>query len=60
MRVPLAIPQIPWLIGWVFFVLSGCLIAVVALKRLIARDTVGVQQLIGVKSIDEQIEDESV
>ena len=60
MRVPLAIPQIPWLIGWIFFVISGALIALVALKRLFARDSQGVQALIGVKSIDEQIEDESV
>ena len=60
MRVPLAIPQIPWMIGWMFFVLSGLLIGLVALKRLIAGDRAGVQALIGVKSIDEQIEDESV
>lgn len=60
MRVPLAIPQIPWLIGWILFVASGLLIALVAVKRLLAGDQVGVQDLIGVKSIDEQIEDEVV
>lgn len=60
MRVPLAIPQIPWLIGWVLFVATGVLLGLVAVKRLIAGDHVGVQDLIGVKSIDEQIEDESV
>lgn len=60
MRVPLAIPQIPWLIGWIFFVISGCLIGLTALQRLLRRDHNGVQELIGVKSIDEQIEDESV
>lgn len=58
MRVPLAIPQIPWLIGWMFFVFSGCLIGVVAVRRYLAGDSAGVQDLIGVKSLDEQIADE--
>lgn len=60
MRVPLAIPQIPWLIGWALFVASGVLLGLVALKRLIQKDYTGVQELIGIKSIDEQIEDEKV
>lgn len=60
MRVPLAIPQIPWLIGWILFVASGVLLGLVAVKRLVAGDHDGAQLLIGVKSIDEQIEDESV
>ncbi|MEM1364864.1 MAG: TRAP transporter small permease [Pseudomonadota bacterium] len=60
MRVPLAIPQIPWMLGWMFFVFSGCLIALVAVQRWWRRDEDGVQNLIGVKSLDEQIEDETV
>ncbi len=60
MRVPLAIPQIPWLLGWMFFVFSGLLIGAVAIKRMMAGDTQGTQDLIGVKSLDEQIEDETV
>ncbi len=60
MRVPLAIPQIPWLIGWMFFVFSGALIGLVAIKRYFAGDEAGVQELIGVKSLDEQIQDETV
>lgn len=60
MRVPLAIPQIPWLIGWMLFVATGVLLGLVAVKRYLAGDRDGVQELIGVKSIDEQIEDESV
>ena len=60
MRVPLAIPQIPWLIGWMLFVVTGVLLGLVAIKRALAGDQAGVQDLIGVKSIDEQIEDESV
>ena len=60
MRVPLAIPQIPWLLGWMFFVFSGLLIAVVAIRQYFRGDEAGVQELIGVKSLDEQIEDETV
>ena len=60
MRVPLAIPQIPWLMGWMLFVATGVLLGLVAVKRYLAGDQAGVQDLIGVKSIDEQIEDESV
>ena len=60
MRVPLAIPQIPWLIGWILFCATGVLLAVVAVKRWLRGDHAGVQDLIGVKSIDEQIEDEAV
>ena len=59
LRVPLALPQIPWLIGWILFVASGLLVGLVALKRWISGDAAGVQDLIGVKTIDEQIEDES-
>ncbi|MEM8728757.1 MAG: TRAP transporter small permease [Pseudomonadota bacterium] len=60
MRVPLAIPQIPWLLGWMFFVFSGVLIAVAAIQSYVRRDMGAVQDLIGVKSLDEQIEDETV
>lgn len=60
MRVPLAIPQIPWLLGWMFFVFSGVLIALGAVQRHFRGDEIGVQELIGVKSLDEQIEDETV
>lgn len=60
MRVPLAIPQIPWLLGWMFFVFSGVLIALVAIRQYLRGDETGVQNLIGVKSLDEQIEDETV
>lgn len=60
MRVPLAIPQIPWLLGWAFFVFSGVLLCLVALKRMAQGDHAGTQDLIGVKSLDEQIQDETV
>ena len=60
MRTPLAIPQIPWLFGWVFFVVSGIIIALASICRLGRRDQTGADALIGVKSINQQIEDESV
>ncbi|UWR21728.1 TRAP transporter small permease subunit [Sulfitobacter sp. S190] len=60
MRVPLAIPQVPWLIGWMFFVFSGVLIGAVAIRQFLRGDVQGVQELIGVKSLDEQIQDETV
>jgi hypothetical protein len=62
MRVPLAIPQIPWLIGWMFFVFSGALLCLVTLKRMMVggSGSDGTQDLIGVKSLDEQIKDETV
>lgn len=60
MRVPLAIPQIPWLIGWMLFVFSGALIGLVSIKRYLQGDEAGVQELIGAKSLDEQIQDETV
>ena len=60
MRVPLAWPQIPWLFGWVLFVFSGVLIGLVAIKRMFVGDDAGVNALIGIKTVDEHIEDESV
>lgn len=59
MRVPLAIPQIPWLLGWLFFVLVGVLLMLSALKRLIAGDLAGADGLIGTKTVEEQIDDEA-
>lgn len=59
MRVPLAIPQIPWLMGWLLFVAAGVLIMLAAVKRLVAGDPTGADRLIGVKSVDEQIDDET-
>ncbi|WP_419912397.1 TRAP transporter small permease subunit [Hoeflea sp.] len=60
LRTPLAIPQIPWLFGWLFFVFCGVLLGLVALMRLIRGDAAGANLLIGVKSVEEQIEDEAV
>ena len=60
MRVPLAIPQIPWLFGWIFFVCSGLLTGLYAVQKYLQNDAVGVQSLIGLKSSDEQIDDQTL
>ena len=58
MRTPLAIPQTFWLAGWIFFIFCGLVIGMTALKRLMTGDPKGADQLIGIKSMEEQIEDE--
>ena len=60
MRTPLAIPQIPWLFGWLFFVACGCLLLVAALEATIRGRPAEGERLIGPKTLDEQIEDETV
>ena len=59
MRTPLAIPQLPWLFGWLFFVFTGAVILITALVRLLSADLQGFDRLVGIKSIEDQIEDES-
>ncbi|MEM7652001.1 MAG: TRAP transporter small permease [Pseudomonadota bacterium] len=59
LRTPLAYAQVPWLIGWLIFVLTGIVILLAAANRLRAGDHRKVDELIGVKSVEEQIEDES-
>lgn len=58
MRTPLAIPQIPWLAGWVLFVVCGALLFFGALFATLRGDPDTADRLIGVKTLDEQIEDE--
>ncbi len=60
LRTPLAVPQIPWLLGWAFFVFCGVSLFVAALLSIWRRDAAGAESLIGVKTLDEQIEDETV
>ena len=60
MRTPLAIPQIPWLIGWVFFVFCGVLLFVAAVVAMFSGQARQADQLIGMKTVIEQIEDEKV
>lgn len=60
MRTPLAIPQIPWLLGWGFFVLCGIVLWLASLWSLLKGDPAATERMIGVKTLDEQIEDEIV
>lgn len=60
MRTPLAIPQIPWLFGWVFFVACGALLFVCALWAALTGRAAESEMMIGPKTLDEQIEDETV
>jgi len=60
MRTPLAWPQIPWLFGWLFFIFSGSLIFFAALRAVFQRDLEKADSLIGMKSVEQQIEDETV
>ncbi len=60
MRTPLAWPQIPWLFGWLFFIFSGTLIFFAASRAVFQKDLAKADTLIGMKSVEQQIEDESV
>ena len=60
MRTPLAIPQIPWLFGWIFFVACGALLFVGALWAALTGRAAKSEMMIGPKTLDEQIEDETV
>jgi len=59
LRTPLTIPQAAWFLGAAFCILTGVLLLAAALAAAWRRDWPGVQRLIGIKSVDEQIEDES-
>lgn len=59
LRTPLAIPQIPWLLGWVFFIVCGIALFIAALVAVFQRDPTKAESLIGVKTLNEQIEDET-
>ena len=60
MRTPLAIPQIPWLFGWIFFVVCGALLFIGALWATLTGRAAEGEMMIGPKTLDEQIEDETV
>ena len=60
LRTPLTYPQVPWLFGWVFFVFCSVLLILAALIALIRRDVKGAEALIGAKTLDEQVEEETV
>jgi TRAP-type C4-dicarboxylate transport system permease small subunit len=59
LQTPLAIPQTAWLIGLVLFVVTGTVMTLSSLISFVRRDWLAVQQMFGIKSLDEQIEEES-
>ena len=60
LRTPLMFPQIPWLFGWLYFVFCSGLIVFVALLAIVRRDVDQAERLIGAKTLDEQVEEETV
>ncbi len=59
MRVPLAIPQGLWLGGLLFAVFTGVVLIFAGATALWRGDWHRVQAVIGIKSVDEQIDDET-
>ena len=59
LRTPLVIPQALWYVGIVLAVLTGVVLIVASLVALIRRDWLTVHRLMGVKALDEQIDEES-
>ena len=60
LRTPLMFPQIPGLCGWLYFVFCSGLIVFVALLAIVRRDVDQAERLIGAKTLDEQVEEETV
>lgn len=60
LRTPLAWPQIPWLIGWGFFIFCGIVLFIGALYAVLTGSPDKAEKMIGVKTLDEQIKDETV
>ncbi|MEO1065794.1 MAG: TRAP transporter small permease [Pseudomonadota bacterium] len=60
MRTPLTYPQVPWLFGWVYFLFCSVLLILAAFLALLQRDVRRAENLIGAKTLDEQVEEETV
>jgi TRAP-type mannitol/chloroaromatic compound transport system permease small subunit len=59
MRTPLAIPQTPWFAGMVFAVFTGLVMITAAIVAFFKGDFPYINKLLGIPSVDEQIEDET-
>ncbi|MBO6947301.1 MAG: TRAP transporter small permease [Rhodospirillales bacterium] len=59
LQTPLAIPQTAWFAGLVLFVVTGAVMTISSIISLFKRDWVAIHKLMGIKSLDEQIEEES-
>ena len=55
---PTVIPQSVWLIGLLLFVLAGLMLLADALLRLKVGDRAGIGRAIGIRSAEEDVEDE--
>jgi TRAP-type C4-dicarboxylate transport system permease small subunit len=59
LRTPLVIPQGAWFVGMAFCVVTGVSLLIASLIAVLRGDWNYVQRLLGVKSVDEQIEEET-
>ncbi len=59
MRTPLAIPQAFWFAGMVLAVVTGVALIITVAMGILRRDWAQVQKVAGIKSVDEQIEEET-
>lgn len=58
LAVPLAVPQLLWWLGWLWFVLCAVLLLLRAGARFVARDWVALNALVGARSIRDEAQDE--
>ena len=58
LRTPLAIPQALWFVGMFLALVTGSVLILAVLDRIVRRDWNAVQRIAGIKSVDEQIDDE--
>lgn len=60
MRTPLLYVQLPWLAGWIYFVLCGLLVVAAALTWLLTGRAAKADAMLSAKSLQEQIDEEQV
>ncbi len=59
LQTPLWIPQLFWLAGLVLFIVTLIVVALYSLMTLLRGDIAGVQRIAGVRSIDEEVAEET-
>lgn len=60
MRTPLIYVQLPWLAGWIYFVLCGLLVIAAAVTWLLTGRAAKTDAMLAAKSLQEQIDEEQV
>ncbi len=58
LQIPTVIPQLIWIVGLLLFVLVGVMLFLDALVRLKAGDRTGIGRTIGIRSAEEDVEEE--